>query len=195
MRKLLLRLHLWAGSMAAAILFILGLTGSLLVFEDQIDRALNPQLWYVHPQGRRLSLNALTALVEQASHGRRVLAFRLSERDDLAYLVSLNIVGTVAVDPYTGQILGSMRDANRFAANLHQFHTRLLWGDRGKLITGYGAVFLLFLAVTGVLLWWRRKIFTVGSRTTFDLHNAAGIYTSTFLAIFAITGAAIHWEE
>jgi len=85
MRKLLLRLHLWAGSMAAAILLILGLTGSLLVFEDQIDRALNPQLWYVHPQGRRLSLNALTARVEEASHGRRVLAFGLSARDDLAY--------------------------------------------------------------------------------------------------------------
>jgi uncharacterized iron-regulated membrane protein len=48
-----------------------------------------------------------------------------------------------------------------------------------------GALFLLFLAITGLILWWRRKVFTVrlsgrSTRLNFDLHNALGIYMSIF---------------
>ena len=49
MRKLLLKLHLWMGSLAAVFLLLLGVTGSLLIFEDPIDHALNPRLSYVQP--------------------------------------------------------------------------------------------------------------------------------------------------
>jgi uncharacterized iron-regulated membrane protein len=41
MRKLLLTLHLWLGCVAALLFIILGVTGSLMVFEEEIDRALN----------------------------------------------------------------------------------------------------------------------------------------------------------
>jgi uncharacterized iron-regulated membrane protein len=46
-------------------------------------------------------------------------------------------------------------------------------------------LFLLFLAITGLILWWPRKVFTVrwsgrGTRLNFDLHNALGIYMSIF---------------
>ena len=59
---------------------------------------------------------------------------------------------------------------------------------------------LLFLAGTGLILWWPRKILAVNWRSpsqsiNFDLHNALCVYSSIFLLIFRLTGAAIYWEH
>ncbi|WP_346985148.1 PepSY-associated TM helix domain-containing protein [Chryseobacterium sp. POE27] len=39
--------HLYVGIFAGLILTIVGLTGSILVFQDEIDQALNPELFEV----------------------------------------------------------------------------------------------------------------------------------------------------
>ena len=52
-RKALVALHRWLGLTAGAFLLILGLTGCLLVFENEIDAALNPKLFQVTPQNQR----------------------------------------------------------------------------------------------------------------------------------------------
>lgn len=89
---------------------------------------------------------------------------------------------------------------NNFTGNVHQLHTHLLMGRAGSTVMAFAALFLLFLAITGLILWWPRKVFTVrwrgrAKRLTFDLHNALGIYSSVFLLIFALSGAVIHWEN
>jgi len=53
LRKIILNLHLYAGLAAAFFLTILGVTGSIMVFEDQIDGWLNPQP-VLHPLPERL---------------------------------------------------------------------------------------------------------------------------------------------
>ena len=57
MRKLLLNLHLYTGLIAGIFLVLLSVTGSFMVFEDDVDRALNPKLTWVQPGNKRLSLN------------------------------------------------------------------------------------------------------------------------------------------
>jgi hypothetical protein len=54
MRRLLLTLHLWLGCVAALLFIILGVTGSVMVFEEEIDRALNSKMTWVTPSGPRL---------------------------------------------------------------------------------------------------------------------------------------------
>jgi len=204
-RKLLLSLHLIAGLIAAAFLLVLGVTGSIMVFENEIDRALNAKLTWVTPGPKRLSLTELKSTLERAYPGYQVGGFELPPRDDMAYSAFLESqalhkgVG-VFFDPYTGRILGTSDEYNGFTSKLHQFHLRLLAGSTGATILGWVAVFLLFLAITGLILWWPRKIFRVdwrasGKRINFDLHNAVGIYTSVFLMIFSLTAIVIHWEE
>ena len=43
-RKVILKLHLWIGLAAALLLLLTGASGALLVFESEIDHALNPTL-------------------------------------------------------------------------------------------------------------------------------------------------------
>lgn len=66
MRKLLLNLHLWAGLIAAVFLILLGITGSFMVFEVEIDRALSPKLTWVTPSERRLTLTEMKSRLEES---------------------------------------------------------------------------------------------------------------------------------
>jgi len=202
-RKLILNLHLWVGLAAAVLLLLIGGSGALLVFETQIDRALNPKLAKVSPTGTMLSLNELKIALERQYPGYRVLDFGISESDDTAYGAYLESASghglDLAVDQYSGKALG-VWDNNRFARKLHGFHTHLLAGKTGSAIVAWGAIFLLFLSISGLILWWRSKVFGVslqssGPKFQYDLHSTIGIVSSLFLLVFSLTGIIVHWED
>jgi len=202
-RKLILNLHLWVGLAAAVLLLLIGGSGALLVFETQIDQALNPKLARVSPTGTTLSLNELKIALERQYPGYRVLELGIPESSDTAYEAYLQPASgdglDVAVDPYSGKALG-VWDDNRFARKLHGFHTHLLAGKAGSAIVAGGAIFLLFLSLSGLILWWRSKIFGVslqssGPKFQYDLHSTIGIVSSLFLLAFSLTGIVVHWED
>jgi uncharacterized iron-regulated membrane protein len=61
-------------------------------------------------------------------------------------------------------------------------------------------VILLFLSITGLILWWRSKIFridfqTSGPKFQYDLHSTIGVVSSVFLLAFAWTGVVVHWGD
>lgn len=205
MRKLLLNLHLWAGLIAAVFLILLGITGSFMVFEVEIDRALNPKLTWVTPSERRLTLTEMKSRLEERYTGRTVVGFLISPRNDISWGATLQSKASrdrlnVAFNQFTGDVLGTDSDRNNFVSYVHSFHLRLMMGDVGGLIVSLAALLLLFLSLSGVVLWWPRKMLTVNWRGqikqfNFELHQAVGIYLSLFLVIFAITAIVIHWEN
>lgn len=202
-RKLLLWVHLIVGLIAALVLILLGVTGAVMVFETEIHYALNAKLYRVSTQGARLGLNDLVGKVERANKAQ-VQSIFLPATDDIATTLTLRTqdgkTKTVTANPYTGEVLGPTDSANNSMQKLHQFHKNLLLGERGKLITGWGAILLLVLALTGIILWWPRKILWFsgsqsGARKNFDLHNALGFYSSVFMLLFGVTGIVIHWDD
>ena len=176
-----------------------------MVFEDEIDRALNPKLTWVTPGEKRLSLTEMKSLLEQRFPGRTVVGFSIPPRNDMAWGAGLQAKApresfNVAFNPFTGDVLGKESDRNNFVGYVHSFHLRLLMGEVGASIMSWAAVFLLFLSLSGIVLWWQRKVVAVnwgtpGKQVNFELHQALGIYLSVFLMIFAITAIVIHWEN
>jgi uncharacterized iron-regulated membrane protein len=77
MRRLLLTLHLWAGCILALLFVILGVTGSAMVFEEEIDRALNSKMSWVHPAGPRLPLTQIKAELERSHPAFEVQGFEV----------------------------------------------------------------------------------------------------------------------
>lgn len=163
MKKALLYVHLWAGFTAAVFLLLLGVTGAIIAFENELDRALNPRLSYVHPQSTPLTLDAVTQKLLARYTGAKVEQFEPPARPDLSLLVGLTDSSgknlALFLDPYTGEVLGDAQHGNHFVSNVHQFHTHLLAGQAGKQIVGWSGVFLLLLSITGIVLWWPAKIF------------------------------------
>ena len=204
-RKLIFNLHLIFGLASALFLLLMGTTGAFLAYEYQIDRLLNPSLFYVTPSAPRLPLATLIQNVRGAHPDATVEAIDLAAvangRPDVSYQVRLIRKGEpeplhVFIDPYTGRILGQ-RSGNGFAAAVHELHANLLLGKSGQLITTTLSGMMVVLAVTGLILWWPRKLMGIkrGSsfgRVNFELHNTVGFYMSLLILLFGITGIGVH---
>jgi uncharacterized iron-regulated membrane protein len=203
MRKFIFNVHLYLALTAAAFVILMGLTGSIMGFEPEIDRLLHRKLAYVAPGGHALSFSEISAIVARSFPGERIQVYLPSTSPELSCYVILEKSGTVYLNPYTGQVLGVRPDEMEFLDYVHQLHLRLGWqrrGDPGKKIMSWVGVAMLLLLLSGLFLWWRQKRFTVqwgadGRRFWFDLHNAAGIFSLFFLLVLTITGIMIGFER
>jgi uncharacterized iron-regulated membrane protein len=75
MRKLIFNLHLYVALAAAVFVIILGITGSIMAFEPEIDHLLHWSLTYVKPAGHALSLAEIGAVVAKAYPGDRIVGY------------------------------------------------------------------------------------------------------------------------
>ncbi|MCU1233402.1 MAG: Propeptide, PepSY amd peptidase [Candidatus Solibacter sp.] len=193
-RTAFLKLHLWVGLAAALLVTALAITGTMLVFENEIDRALNPMM-KVAPQAGNRPIAEIVDRVRQ-QFKRPVLNVGMNPHPDLAWQLMVPVgkqITLVYVDPHTAQVTGSRPFRTSFMFYVHQFHTNLLLGKKGELWVGYGNACLMFLLITGVILWWKRKMLTVETsaswrRINFDLHHVSGIYSLVFLFVIVGTG-------
>jgi uncharacterized iron-regulated membrane protein len=189
---------------AAMFLFALGLSGALLTFEDIIDPALNASAWYVKPQGTPLKLAQITEAIRQAFPLSPIEELVLPQKpDDTAKFLVLQPDGReigIGVNPYTGEIAGRSSDQQfRPMLAIRQLHTHMLIRrSSGHMIVTIAACCLLALDVTGMVLWWRRRIFKLRGTShsvVFDLHQMLGLWSSACVLLFALTGIAIGFED
>lgn len=202
-RRALLLAHQWVGLAAAAFLAVIAFSGSALVFENGIDRALNPTVSYVSNPDGRLRPLPLEELVERVNAERPddpVGGVRLADGPDQAYEFSSRVRHSTFVDPYVGRVLGSRDREKSFARWLHLLHTRLVAGEFGEAVVGWFSVAMLGLASSGIALWWRRKIATLNraaswKRMVFDLHNVLGFYSWLVILAITLSGVLIAFER
>jgi uncharacterized iron-regulated membrane protein len=196
----LLVFHRWAGVLSAAFLVIVAVSGAVLVFEFEIDRALNPGTSYVERAGRLQTVESMIGRVHAERPGERVISVRLPEHEGISYELALRSRLLAYVDPYSGRLLG-VRDRERsFARFVHLLHTRFVMGRAGELFVGWLTVLTLFMSATGLVLWWPRRILSVGRRqswrrTNFDLHNVLGFWASVVIFVISLTGVIIAFES
>ena len=197
-------LHLYLGLAAAPLLLLLGVTGSILSFEYPLDRALNPGLNYVTPAPEKVPLDRLAEVAHALDPAARLTTLSLSPYSaapGIAYTASLvranSPAVTVYLDPYTGRVLGQ-HTGPTFTSRVHNLHTNLMTGEDawGSILLAFTAALLILLSLTGIILWWPRKILRVNwrassRRITFDLHNALGLYSFAFLLLFGLTGVIV----
>jgi len=213
MRKVVLTLHLYLGLLSALFLVILGLTGSIMAFEGQIDHWLHPRRWYVTPRPQALPESELVRTVEQRFAPDRVSSFRIAPESNIAHAIIVTPRGDrstgpgsdleVSIDQYTGSILSALPSPTRTESTLafiHQFHLRLASGATGKLVISVIGLILLVEVPLGFVLWWRTKRASVkwtgsGFRVFFDLHHIIGVYVAAFLLLAAVTGVLIGFDS
>lgn len=206
-RRVIFNLHLYTGLAAGLLLVLSGLTGSLLVFREEIEGLVYPELMKTVPRDERVPLQAVLEAVGRAYPQDRPFSIRLPRTPQQTYVVRMNGAHDLFVyaDPYSGKILGAHRQEDTFTGWIVLLHTELLSGERGETILGIGAVLLVCMGVTGIILWWPRhgKIspgFKIQwsahwEKVNFDLHRASGIYAALFVLITAFTGVSLVFNE
>lgn len=198
MRNLILNLHLYTALVAGLFVITLGVTGSIMAFEEDIDRTMNPGLFKVEPAGQPMPVAAILASVKKAYPDARLNSIHITSRPDESY-TSGSRAGQFFINQYTGQVVG-VRKGQTTLQKIHQLHLNLLMGKSGRTVVLIVALVLIWLVGSGIYLWWPLKRSTVkfgGSmrRITFDLHNAVGIYTAAFLLTLAVTGVVVHYDD
>jgi uncharacterized iron-regulated membrane protein len=186
------------------IAIIIGITGSILVFYQEIDTfMLTQRVGQIEVTENRLSLEVILEKVQSNYQDRKDIKFdgiSSLEKPDLvqvSFTDSKELSTEVNVNPYTGEILDTRVWNTSFFGRVFELHYALLAGNVGIVIAGIAALFLFILSVTGLVLWpgWRKLIsgFTIkwnarAKRLNFDLHKVAGIISVVFLAMIAFTG-------
>ncbi|HYZ34839.1 MAG TPA: PepSY-associated TM helix domain-containing protein [Crenalkalicoccus sp.] len=204
-RPVLVRLHRRVGLAFGLLLASQGLTGSILVFQRQIDRVLNPALFRASgPADPALGFTAVQHLAEAAT-GQPAGTIRPPDAVWPVWVVQPERgqpgARTAYLDPATGAVLGLRDVSTSFVAVTHQLHEALLlrpWG--GHEAVGVLGLVLLGMAASGLGLWWPRAnalraLVTLRHRPALllnlDLHRLAGGWTALVLLVLAFSGTVL----
>jgi uncharacterized iron-regulated membrane protein len=195
------RIHKWLGLFTGLFLIVIGLTGSILVFMEEIDNALNEDLIRVTPQSRRVSYDLMLENVKSRFPDANVYGFRmLPSEPDLSYTVAMDVNGDytfVHLNPYTGEILGSRVRNYSFVYFVLVLHYSLWFKPWGELVVGLLGITLFLSGATGLYIYRRAllNVFRTGVRTgkgmrifLSDLHRFTGVLTVLFNVALAVTG-------
>lgn len=208
LRRLLITAHMVLGLTAGLLLSLMGLTGSLLVFRHEMEGLTEPTLRRVHPTNApQAPLESVVASVHQVEPRAEIRQLFLGETPENTHEIWL--AGTdkrVYVDPYTARVLGTRDDSRSFTGQLFALHSKLLSGETGEQIVGWGGFVLFALCISGVILWWpahlrqlsdRLRIkWSAGiARVNYDLHRTGGFYAALLLALLALTGTALVFDD
>jgi uncharacterized iron-regulated membrane protein len=195
--------HRYAGLILGLPILILAVTGCLLVFQESLDRSLNAHLLVVTPQDQRVSLQSLADRVRATYPKDTVLEIRMPRdpgRAGTAFLRRDKAFVVAFLDPFTGEIKGARGNVSLPMALINRLHTGRVAGPLGQTAVGVITAVTLLGVVSGLYLWWPRKILTVKRgtnwrRTNFDLHSVLGIFSSLVLLFTLLTGVMLAWKQ
>ncbi|MEM8886431.1 MAG: PepSY-associated TM helix domain-containing protein [Bacteroidota bacterium] len=196
--------HTWGGITAGFVLIIVCLTGSLLVFEEELDVWLNPELFTFSEGKERITFQETLEAIQIQRPEWEVGGIFVGEKREGAMMAFLKTtpVYQVVIDPYNGKVMGSRVYANTLMGTIRRLHRTLLIPTIGKYIVGISSIFMAILMITGLRLWipakWRFLKDHLGikskasfKRQNYDFHRAMGFYFSPFITLISLTGAAI----
>jgi uncharacterized iron-regulated membrane protein len=204
-RKAVYNLHLCIGLILGLYCAVLGVTGSALVFKEELNRAFHSSLYTVEvpPHPVMLSLDEMIRTFEKSYPGSTFFSITLPttphEAPYIGYLPAeaghsqtSQVWHELFINPYTGKILGDQPMGGSFFNVLHDFHANFLLGKTGEAINRYGVLFLLALLLSGLWLWWPSWRMSF-QRFKDDLHPRVGFYASGILLVIVLTAASYFW--
>lgn len=197
--------HLYLGIFAGTVLTVVGLTGGILAFQDEIDRALNPKLFTTLEQQKRIPLEDIIPLV-QTKHPEKKFEYAMVTDDESPTstyrFYSFKDQTEFFADPYTAEITGKRIASSSFIRIVTTIHRTLFVPGIGSYIVGFAALSLIILTISGIRLWLPKKLkhlkksLSVDFKTSFkkqnyDLHKVIGVFTAPVVLTLALTGVVI----
>lgn len=186
-RRLMFQIHMWVGLVLGLLLALLGLSGSILVYDDAIAKILAP-MPHASTQGAELPLDKIVEAARGAAgQGAMQVALAREPGDPVSVRVTRPRAGEgagrgerrpmegqrpgaqgrppgqqsatqVFIDPVSGAVLGSRKaQLPPILAFSHQLHGNFLMGREGRQFVGWLGVAMLALGVTGLVLWWPKR--------------------------------------
>lgn len=169
-------IHLWLGLITGIIVFIMGITGSMYVFQKEIGDLLYKDKFFVTPPSPAVTLpysillkNAQSVIGKDKSVNYSVtykdpkmawefMTYKAGDPKSLTYFGTVAYYESVFINPYTGKTTGTRDYKYDFFNVVKYIHWGLLLNDRyGQVITGYSTLIFVIMLITGMIMWWPKK--------------------------------------
>jgi uncharacterized iron-regulated membrane protein len=194
--KLLSFLHRWTGGFLGLLLAVLGLSGTILLWECE---------WISLPGAGDPVVEQVATLGQIAEREAAAGALRItfaSEEIGLHHVAKEGGAGAyVRQDGTTVASWSSQWERPEFW--LFDLHHHLFYGHTGELIAGWSGVFGLLFVITGTILWWRSrrafkwqlwpKKFQPGPIVSH--HRDIGILVAPLLLVSFATGTGMIFDD
>ncbi|MDR0337673.1 MAG: PepSY domain-containing protein [Planctomycetaceae bacterium] len=215
-RQILYKTHLWLGIVSGIVLFIVCLSGMLLVFRWEIIQIFEHDKYSSVSTSEILPLNIdeLVAKVEQHTNGKISIIYTENRSNGMKnYIMCIKTENNknlktehqfCSIDPYTGEI--SDKNFSLLAIFFYiitKLHTSLfLPNPIGRMVVGSATLIFIIVALSGLGLWfpanfhntkaWKNSFlvrFRKGKHSLiFNLHKTLGFYVLIPMLLMALTG-------
>lgn len=206
LRTTLFWIHLTTALLAGLVVLLMSATGVVLAFERQVVAGQERAVRVNVPDGATpLPLTRVLASAQAtAKKDPTAVTVRADVRAPLG--VSFGRDGRLLVDPYSGTVIGKGASSHAFFEFFEGWHRWLAAEGDGRktarLVTGTANLLFFFLVLTGLYLWWPRKVTAwafrnvvffrrglSGKARDFNWHNVLGFWAAIPLLI--IVGSAV----
>lgn len=208
-RKAVFQVHLWIGIGVGLYIFLISVSGSLIVYRDELSRAFAHPVVLVAQTSQRMTTEELKQTAQRLYSGYTVTDVPEPKKPDQAVAISMRR-GKKSIsrlfDPYTGAELGDASTGGfRLLFWIVDLHDNLLAGTRGRFVNFMGGILLTMLGATGMAIWWPgikywRRSLTVDWRANFprftwNLHGALAIWSVVFILLWGVSGTYLAWPQ
>ncbi|WP_089688711.1 PepSY-associated TM helix domain-containing protein [Catalinimonas alkaloidigena] len=201
--------HLWPSIASGLVVVFVCLTGTIIVYGDEIMDWTAGEAKYVQEIGtERITSQEIDQHLKQ-----HYPTFAISEYvffKDPRRSIRLRVfspkerkLAMIYMDPYTGEILKRDNSIYFFFVTAH-LHASFLAGEIGHWIVAISTIVFVISCLTGLILWLPRKwtratrqaSFTIKwkakfKRLNYDLHNVYGFYSLLICLVLSVTGLII----
>src|SRR3984957_1627586 len=202
LRRVVFQVHLWSGIILGIYVFLVGLSGSAVVFPTALYDLLFAKS-RVAVSGKPLTPDKMTQAAQRAYPGYTVQTIHRgrfqTEATDILLVNGWRHKDRL-FDPYQGRDIGpSVEIYYRMLHFASDLHGNLLFGAAGLQANAVGGFLISVMCVTGMVVWWpgvatwrrgmtlRREV--GWKRFNWDLHSAIGFWTVALILVWALTGA------
>lgn len=203
------RWHFYASFLVIPVLVVLASTGLIYLLRFQIEPVLHADLMKVDVPAHadRLSYDDQVAAVLAEYPDGRVAAVLEPSAPDRSTDVTLSTApaGTpswedstireVYVDPYTGEVLGSLDPSTTVSGIAKQLHKNMMAGDLGAYVMELGSCWAIVMAITGYYMYWRgrvararRKVAKAAGAALRHRHATVGLFVGVGLIGLVVSG-------
>ncbi|MCG6135789.1 MAG: PepSY domain-containing protein [Nostoc sp. LLA-1] len=200
--------HRILGMIVGVFIIIISLTGSILVFDKEVNPILHLHTHQVVPQTEQIALQQVASSINQQFPQSQLDWLTIPGEANEPYHALIKFPDKsktdIYINPYSGELLGSYPRDRAGMRIVNQLHTHLLAGKFGSFIVGVCGLLLLVLSITGLMLWNGWKKLSVGFKIRwqakwqilhYDLHKVGGVLTAVFLVLIATSGSMMVFDK
>ena len=208
LRRAWFQVHKWIGLTLAVLIIPLSLSGALLVWDQPLDRLINPARYAVSGRTTLPPHAYVDAARRVLPAGDRIASLAYPEGTG-PVIVQASVAGaewrigpparlSVWLDPPTARILAVADSRSGALRVIHRLHGSLMMPGVGRTIVGWIGVAMMLSCLTGLWLWsptvgkWSRGLRWRRHRNLdTNLHHLIGFWVALPLFVLSLTGAWI----